>query len=73
MTTTSTVYILESNGEVRELVYSLPPQEAIKACVIQEVMNIRSFVGKDIEVPIKQSRFGYMYESGDNSAVWVRK
>ena len=69
----TTVYIIDNEGSVTSLGYALPPQEAIKAYVIQEVMNIRNFVGKDIEVPLIETANGYSYPFSDNSNVWVRK
>lgn len=69
----SKVYLIDSNGEVTEYYYSLPPLEAIKACVIQEVKGIRNFVGKDIDIEISETEHSYIYPFGDNKAVFTRK
>lgn len=69
----STVFILDPSGGDKSFTYSLPPLEAIKACVIQEVMHVRNFVGREIDVPIKETKSSYIHPFGTNSAVWVRK
>ena len=69
----SEVYLIDNEGEVTIFSYSLPPFEAIKACVTQEVLKIRNFISNEVDVPITESANGYLYQFGDNSAVWVRK
>ena len=67
------VQIVDGEGNVNVYGYDLPPLKAIKACVIQEVMGIRNFVGKEIDVQIIEAKGSYCYPFGDNCGVWVRK
>lgn len=68
----STVRLVNDVGEVKEIVYSLPPKEAITNAVYQYVLD-RWDTWNYGDVSLIEHEDKYIYLFGRNSMLWVRK
>jgi hypothetical protein len=69
---TSTVKLIDNEGGITDIVYTLPPKEAIEMAVNEFVFrNYNTWNPKEAEVT--ETEVGYTFIFGENSAIWVRK
>jgi hypothetical protein len=73
-TATSTVKLIKDCGTTEDIQYSLSPKEAITSAVHQIVFkNLNTWDYDKKHIELIETPISYMYQFGDNSALWVRK
>jgi uncharacterized protein (UPF0212 family) len=70
-----TVYNMDDQGNITELVYSIQNvQEALKTAYLQHVKkNLNTWDYDKVNISVEESQKGYYINHGFNSVIWARK